>query len=75
MATQDHEPHQAAAVDKNEVLHIEAHDNDHDEKFQKKDEFGAHTKTDPREIALVRKLDMYMLVSLAIKTSILNILP
>ena len=29
---------------------------------EKVDKFGAHTKTDPREIALVKKLDMYMLV-------------
>lgn len=75
MATQDHETPQAATVDKNEVLHIEAQDNDHDEKVQKTDEFGAHAKTDPKEIALVRKLDMYMLVSLAVKTSSLNVLP
>jgi hypothetical protein len=30
----------------------------------KVDEFGAHTKTDPAEIKLVRKLDLYILVSL-----------
>lgn len=27
------------------------------------DKFGAHVKTDPREIALVKKLDLYMLAS------------
>ena len=27
------------------------------------DEFGAHAKTDPREIALVKKLDRYIMVS------------
>lgn len=29
------------------------------------DKFGSHAKTDPAEIALVRKLDWYMMVSLA----------
>ena len=28
------------------------------------DAFGSHTKVDPAEIALVKKLDMYMLVSI-----------
>jgi hypothetical protein len=32
-------------------------------KMEKVDEFGAHAKTDPREIALVKKLDRYILVS------------
>ena len=32
-------------------------------KMDKVDEFGAHAKTDPREIALVKKLDRYILVS------------
>lgn len=51
---------------KDEVLHVEDHDPE--EQIQKLpitdkvDEFGAHTKTDPKEIALVRKLDLYMLV-------------
>lgn len=31
--------------------------------IEKVDEFGAHTKTDPKEIALVRKIDWYILVS------------
>lgn len=30
--------------------------------YEKVDEFGAHSKTDPREIALVKKLDLYILV-------------
>lgn len=30
--------------------------------YEKVDEFGAHTKTDPKEIALVRKLDLFCLV-------------
>lgn len=30
--------------------------------IEKVDEFGAHAKTDPREIALVRKLDRHILV-------------
>lgn len=32
-------------------------------KMDKVDEFGAHAKTDPREIALVKKLDKYIIVS------------
>lgn len=30
--------------------------------YDKVDEFGAHTKTDPKEIALVRRLDIFCLV-------------
>lgn len=30
--------------------------------IEKVDEFGAHTKTDPKEIALVKKIDWYILV-------------
>lgn len=33
-------------------------------KMDKVDEFGAHAKTDPREIALVKKLDKYIIVSI-----------
>jgi hypothetical protein len=33
------------------------------EKLGTVDKFGAHVKTDAAEIALVRKLDLYMLVS------------
>lgn len=31
--------------------------------FDAKDQFGAHRKVDPAEIALVRKLDWYIMVS------------
>lgn len=31
-------------------------------RYDKVDEFGAHDKTDPAEIALVRKIDLYCLV-------------
>jgi hypothetical protein len=31
--------------------------------MDKVDKFGAHAKTDPREIALVKKLDWYIMVS------------
>jgi hypothetical protein len=31
------------------------------------DKFGSHAKTDPKEIALVKKLDMYLMVSLLTK--------
>lgn len=34
------------------------------------DKFGAHVKTDPREIALVKKLDLYMLASFMAKHSV-----
>lgn len=49
------------------VQHVETKQTD-DEAFQKMpkmeqvDEFGAHAKTDPKEIALVKKLDRYILV-------------
>jgi hypothetical protein len=33
------------------------------------DRFGAHAKTDPKEIALVKKLDLYMLVCVEITTT------
>lgn len=33
-------------------------------RMDKVDEFGAHSKTDPREIALVKKLDRYIIVSI-----------
>lgn len=34
------------------------------------DRFGAHVKTDPKEIALVKKLDLYILASLIPKNSV-----
>ena len=33
-------------------------------RFQNLDEFGAHKKTDPAEIALVRRMDWHIIVSL-----------
>jgi hypothetical protein len=33
------------------------------------DEFGAHAKTDPKEIALVKKLDWYILVRVTVQCS------
>ena len=67
MATQ-HGPTPTAVVDKDQTLHIEAQCDSHQKlampEIEKVDHFGAHTKTDPKEIALVRKLDIYMLVSL-----------
>lgn len=51
-------------VDKNEALRPDVLD-DVEETLkvdpQKKDYSGAHEKTDPREIALVRKLDWYIM--------------
>ncbi|KAK7424131.1 hypothetical protein QQZ08_008737 [Neonectria magnoliae] len=50
---------------KETIAHVETPD--HDDQFQKLpkiekvDEFGAHAKTDPKEIALVKKLDRYMM--------------
>ena len=40
------------------------------EKLGTVDKFGAHIKTDPKEIALVRKLDIYMLVRLFLQSSV-----
>lgn len=67
MATQ--QPATAQAVDdKNYISHVEANGNDDGfeklPKSEKVDEFGAHAKTDPKEIALVKKLDWYMMVKL-----------
>lgn len=39
-------------------------------KMDKVDEFGAHAKTDPREIALVKKLDKYIIVSICTADSL-----
>lgn len=46
------------------IEHVETTDADLVKpKMELVDEFGAHAKTDPKEIALVKKLDWYMLVS------------
>lgn len=51
-----------------DINQIERADTNQEGLFQKSqgaeniDEFGAHAKTDPKEIALVRKLDMHILV-------------
>lgn len=50
-----------------DISHVETPDDDQFQKLpkiEKVDEFGAHAKTDPKEIALVKKLDFYMLVCL-----------
>jgi hypothetical protein len=47
----------------NELEHQESADLQKLPKVDGLDEFGGHRKTDPAEIALVRKLDTYMLVS------------
>lgn len=76
MATQ-HPTTTSPTDDKNQITHIEA--NNGDEVFEKSanaekvDEFGAHTKTDPREIALVKKLDWYMLVGIPRRHAFLSI--
>ncbi|EKG18707.1 Major facilitator superfamily domain general substrate transporter [Macrophomina phaseolina MS6] len=44
------------------IEHIETTDADLVKpKMEKVDEFGAHSKTDPKEIAVVKKIDFYML--------------
>lgn len=49
------------------IEHIETTDADLVKpKMEKVDEFGAHSKTDPKEIAVVKKIDFYMLVSVYI---------
>ena len=55
--------------DKGNISHVEAPDHDEINKpasGEKLDEFGASAKTDPKEIALVRKLDFHMMVSAVI---------
>ncbi|KAF7555293.1 hypothetical protein G7Z17_g2279 [Cylindrodendrum hubeiense] len=48
-----------------DISHVEMPNDDEQfekmPKIEKVDEFGAHAKTDPKEIALVKKLDRYML--------------
>jgi hypothetical protein len=52
---------------KDPVLHLEEQDTKGDvEKVEKVDQFGARSKTDEKEIALVRKLDLYMLVGVCL---------
>ena len=36
---------------------------EHDGVFDARDQFGAHSKVDPAEIKLVKKLDWYIMVS------------
>lgn len=51
--------------DKNTISHVESPDHDDVQKpvnGEKLDEFGASAKTDPKEIALVKKLDWHMMV-------------
>ncbi|KAI6778148.1 uncharacterized protein J7T54_007194 [Emericellopsis cladophorae] len=51
--------------DKHSIAHVEASNDDgvwkHNGHAEAVDQFGAHKKTDPKEIALVKKLDRYML--------------
>jgi hypothetical protein len=52
--------------DKGDIAHVESVEHDEPAKpvlNEKMDEFGAAAKTDPKEIALVKKLDWYMMVS------------
>lgn len=66
MATQDIQtdsrPHSKNAL--GQVDHVETCEDEVQKehlKYDKVDEFGAHTKTDPKEIALVKKIDWYIL--------------
>ncbi|KAB2571368.1 putative mfs transporter protein [Lasiodiplodia theobromae] len=43
------------------IEHVETTDDVVKPKIEKVDEFGAHSKTDPKEIAIVKKIDWYML--------------
>lgn len=75
MASNDRAPVQGIATDNekeditggNHVERVETHDNDISlakiEVDAKLDEFGARSKTNPAEIALVKKLDRTILVS------------
>ena len=52
-------------IDENRIEHVDTGGDNVFEKFprmDKVDEFGAHSKTDPAEIALVKKLDRYIIV-------------
>lgn len=56
MVSQHPGPNQVWGAGQNEVVHVEVHIKVNDEKFEKMHEFAAHAKTDPEEIALVRKV-------------------
>lgn len=51
--------------DHKQLERIESHGDDGilKQRFQDVDDFGAHKKTDPAEIALVRKMDWFVIVS------------
>lgn len=59
---------------KNNISHVETRDEE--DQIQKTDQnvkvdaFGASAKTDPKEIALVKKLDWYMMVSVRVLTQL-----
>ena len=59
---------------KNNISHVETRDEE--DQIQKTDQnvkvdaFGASAKTDPKEIALVKKLDWYMMVGVRVLTSL-----
>lgn len=69
MNTQPEMTTRAPEDDKSKITHVEA-DDQHDMSKpvmgENIDEFGAAAKTDPKEIALVRKLDWFMMVRLAL---------
>jgi hypothetical protein len=52
-----------AAPEEVERIESQAHDNDLKNRFQDLDQFGSHKRQDPAEIALVRKMDWYIIVS------------
>jgi hypothetical protein len=47
--------------------HVSVHDNPEKDLVSGVDQFGAKSKTDPREIALVRKLDIYIMVCICLE--------
>ena len=62
-------------VTMNQLENIETHDElKTHPKYEKVDAFGAHAKTDPKEIALVKKIDRYILASrlLSYKKTVAN---
>lgn len=60
-----HDDKQGVPIDENRIERVDTTGDNVFEKFprmDKVDEFGAHSKTDPAEIALVKKLDRYIIV-------------
>ena len=63
--TNTHDPEHQLKIQPTRSNDIAEHDEKPVPRFGKTDYSGAHEKTDPKEIALVKKLDRWIMVSLS----------